>query len=801
MATASQSPSTLRSEEGRAGSDPAWAGPASAGVEPRLAFRTALGRYKGARLAAIRLAQGFYPDGARIRPAGTAEEITDHLDQPAAIEGIVARLPLGSCLALSLFAVTETSRMSLAGVTHALGILGAEPDGAVVRLLELGLVAIEPDAQLGPVDDFPAALRRVNPARLQLRVHPAVPRAVRPMPPEGKLPAVAGPVARVFESDGLEPILRLGAVWQRAGIEPLRQTQQGTLYKRDHERITGDPVLTGPIADAMERLPDSAGLWLALAHRIGLVEPDQSAQRLLGASPDFWADNALHLPQMIATGWLALRTWDEVRGAASEPAASSLAVPYLRPAALLWLATLGDGEWVALDDLAGHLSSRRPGWDRLSLTDDPDRDAAKPVSLAATRGRASESSSSRRGTARRERTRAGTEPAPRGASVLESLLFGAAYPLGLIRAAEERGSRRRVIQLTPLGRYVLALGPTPPPLPTFDRFLFVQPNFEVIAYRQGLTPQLVGGLSRFAWWSRIGAALELKLTRESIIHGLEGGLTAESILDTLTRHSQRPLPPGVVDAIQTWTSRRERVTYHPAATLIEFGSPSDRDQALASWPEGDHEPPIAVADRFLLVEAERTIPFDRFRLTSARDYRRPPELCVTVAADGVSLVLDPARSDLLVEAEVSRFADELPPAGLARQPSSEPEPRRLVVTAASLRRGLSRGLSPAQLAEWFARRTGREVPPAVRLLLAAQSTRVPPLTATRMMVLTLPSAEFLDGLLQHPATRPWLGDRLGPTSVVILEEQLAPLQQALKDLGFPLDVVGLDIPLQRIGST
>ena len=66
------------------------------------------------------------------------------------------------------------------------------------------------------------------------------------------LPRPAGPVSQVRESDGLEPILRLGALWQRVGAEPLRQTQQGTLYKRDRDRLAEDPVLAGPIADAPE---------------------------------------------------------------------------------------------------------------------------------------------------------------------------------------------------------------------------------------------------------------------------------------------------------------------------------------------------------------------------------------------------------------------------------------------------------------------------------------------------------------------------------------------------------------------
>jgi hypothetical protein len=373
--------------------------------------------------------------------------------------------------------------------------------------------------------------------------------------------------------------------------------------------------------------------------------------------------------------------------------------------------------------------------------------------------------------------------------LLEAILLGAAYPLGLVRAAEERGTGRRVVQLTPLGRYVLAAGPTPPPRPAFEQFLFVQPNFEVIAYRQGLTPQLVGRLSRFAWWAQVGAALELRLTRESILFGLEGGLTPESMLDVLKRHSQRALPPGVVDAVRTWAMHRERVTYYAAATLIEFGSRAERDQALEDWPREDEtgEPPIAVADRFLLVEDERTIPFDRFRMAGSRDYRRPPEACVTVEPDGVSMALDPSRADLMVDAELGRFADELLPSRSAQGRPADPSRRRFVVTAASLRRALDRGLTPEDLADWYARRTGGEIPPAVRLLLAPAGSRVPPLRAARMLILTLTDAGLLDGLLQHPATSPWLGDRLGPTVVAISDDHLEPLRKVLRELGIAID--------------
>lgn len=779
--------------------------------EPRLAFRLALSRYKGSRLAAIRLERGLAPSEDRLRPSGAAEELAEHLDRPAVVEAMAARLPLGSRLALSLFAVTEAVAMPAAGLAHALAILGDSPEASIVRLLELGLLAVEPNAELGPVDDLATAIAPARAPTARLLAHPAVPRALRAVRPDGHPPAAAGPVGQVREADGLEPILRLGALWQRAGAEPIRQTQQGTLYKRDRERVAEDPVLAGAIADALAPLPDPAAFWLALSQRVGVVERDETGQRITAASPSFWSDNAFHLPQMIATGWLALKGWLETSGASSldGPSAGESALPYLRPAVLLWLATLEESEWVTLDDLAAHLAARDPDWDRERLADETGGEGATAATAA------------RRGSAARKRGRADVE-VPRGPGLLASILLGVAYPLGLVRAGEEPGSGRRAVQLTPLGRYVLAAGPTPPPRPTFEQFLFVQPNFEVIAYRQGLNPLLVGRLSRFAWWSQIGAALELRLTRESVVLGLDSGLTADAMLEILTRHGQRALPAGVADAVRTWATRRERVTYYAAATLIEFASSADRDAALAAWPSasgsGDsrpgrerdrnHEPPAAVGDRFLLVDDEQTIPFDRFRMAGSRDYRRPPESCMAVEPDGVSMVLDPARSDLLIDAELARFADEHPTAGKGAGGDSASAAdtirRRFVVSAASLRRGLDRGLTPQDLADWYLRRSGGEIPPAVRLLLTAvpspMAPRVPRLKAARMRVLTLPGPALLDGLLQHPATSPWLGERLGPSAVVIPDEHLDSLRKALDGLGLAIDFDGESVKKGVAGS-
>ena len=399
MAALTQSPPSHRWADGRT---TATRSGDVASVEPRLAYRGALVRYKGSRLAAIRLAQGAPPAGTRIRTFGNVDEIVDYLDNPSAVEALLGRLHIGSRLALCLFALTETKSHSFAGLAHFLEILGAEPIAAIVKLLELGLLVLEPNPELGPVDDFQLVFSRASAGRLRLRVHPNVANVIRTAKPELAPPKVAGPVGQVRESDGLEPILRLGALWQRVGAEPLRQTNQGTLYKRDRDRIADDPVLLCPIADAFKPIWRSPELWFELACRVGLVELDSAGERILAAAPEFWTDNAVHLPQMIATKWLGLETWQELESTPSGSTVPMSALPYLRLALLLFLSALEESEWVALDDLAANLSERLPAWDRLSFAEEADPGQVAQRRSAPTAGRA--------------RNRARPEGPPRGSA-------------------------------------------------------------------------------------------------------------------------------------------------------------------------------------------------------------------------------------------------------------------------------------------------------------------------------------------------------------------------------------------------
>ncbi len=239
-------------------------------------------------------------------------------------------------------------------------------------------------------------------AQSTLLAHPSVLNAARTTLPEGDGPPVAGAVRQVREADGLEPILRLAAAWQRIDEGAIRQTQQGTYFKRDRERLEDDLVLAGPIADAIEPLPDMPLLWVAMARAVGLVVAEAGTDRLVAADPEFWGDNAVHLPQMVATRWLALRDWHEQLGMRQRGRAERPEHPVPpRPGPAL-------ARHPRRDRLGG---ARRP---RRAL-DEPRPRLGPPAALG-----------------RRRRSEA-----PAGRDVLAAILLGPAYQLGLVRTAEE----------------------------------------------------------------------------------------------------------------------------------------------------------------------------------------------------------------------------------------------------------------------------------------------------------------------------------------------------------------------------
>src|SRR5262249_58608316 len=115
---------------------------------------------------------------------------------------------------------------------------------------------------------------------------------------------------------------------------------------------------------------------------------------------------------------------------------------------------------------------------------------------------------------------------------------------------------------------------------------------------------------------------------------------------------------------------------------LEFATAEDLDAALARGFPG-----VRLAERLAVVASEASIDYSLFRLTASRDYAAAPEQCVALGDDGVTLTVDLARSDLLLESELTRFAEpaggaggngrrpyRLTPASLAPAPPSRLSP-------------------------------------------------------------------------------------------------------------------------------
>jgi hypothetical protein len=527
------------------------------------------------------------------------------------------------------------------------------------------------------------------------------------------------------EADGLEWPLRLAVLWQQVAASPLRRTQQGGFFKRDFDRLTQDPLLSAPPHERLADLPDVGLLVEALAEHEGVLR-EAGGETRAASLLDSWAQGLAAVLESLWAGLPLLQTWNSRDGYRGPDAAGGNPFPSAYLLACLLLARLPQGAWARPADVEEWVTLHHPYWSGESMRPSLHRPWA------------------------------------------EAFLLGVAYQMRVVAAARD-ATGGVLVRLSPTGRWLLGLAEPPPPDAAFPQTLFVQPNLEIIAYRQGLTTGLVGKLTRFATWKSLGAACTLQLGPESVYRALESGLGFDGIRMALEQHGTRAVPPAVLESLKTWANKRERITVYPSATLLEFATAADLDEALARGLAA-----VRLAPTLAVVPSEDDIEYRHFRLSGTRDYALPPEKCVTVESDGVTLSVDTARSDLLLETELPRFAEPAP------SPSANGR-RFYRLTPPSLAAARAGGLTEAALEHWFAQRTGGPVPPAARLLLAGAHS--PPPQFRRHLVLHVASQELADGLVQWPQTRALIADRLGPTALAVEEDNVTALRQRLKEAG------------------
>jgi hypothetical protein len=693
-------------------------------------MRQALGRYDEPLLRQVAAKL------VRPRNQWPADELIDRaaatVTNPAVIDRRLSELEPAARRLLALLAQSRQPRWRLGNLVELVFALGesAEPFRPILALFEMGLLYPDP-AALGSANRLKSFEQLIGLASGGLTVfaHPAVAARTLGEPPDlPVLPDVAPAPASVREADGLEWPLRLSALWQLVSAAPLRRTQGGAFFKRDLDRLRGDPVLATAPDDSLAELPDPALLAVALAEAEGIIR-DCDGELCAGPLPPSWDDGLPRALESQYAGLFRLDSWDARDG--FRMATEGVGNPF--PSAyLLLLALLGRqpaDAFVRPDDLEAWLLEHHPYWAQ---------EGARPS---------------------RQRSWVG------------SFVLGLLHPLRLVEAAKDE-SDGWLVRLSPTGRWLLGLGEAPAAAPAFPQTLLVQPNLEIIAYRQGLTPALIAKLAHFAGWKGLGAACLLQLRPETVYRGLEAGLTFETILQTLEQHGSRAVPGPVIDSLRTWANKRDRITVYPSAALLEFGSAEELSEALARG-----VPAVRLSDRLALVPNEDAIEYKHFRLTGTRDYGLPPEKCVTVEPDGVTLSIDLSRSDLMLETELPRFA-------LPLDRASANGRRQYRLTPDSLAAAREAGMSVPQLEAWFGQRTGGALSPAARLLLAGAQAPAP--QVKRHLVLHVATPELADGLVQWPETRALIDERLGPTALAVADGDVGPLREQLRRLGIPL---------------
>jgi hypothetical protein len=670
-----------------------------------------------------------------------ANELIDRclatFDNPAMLDRRLKDLAPAARQALALIAMSRQPRWPVGNLVEMLVALGASDGLAPVQaLLEGGL--LYPELSAGgartKVRHFDAWLAQ------QSRPVVYAPAAVtdrsggEPLPIDVDSATVAGSPR---QADGLEWPLRLAVLWQQAAMLPFRRTQQRGFFKRDLERLRGDTVLNAAPADPLVELPD-LGLFVAAWATAAGVLRDDDGELQAGTFSPAWNGP---LPQLSAELWSALpklQGWDAQHG---DETSSGPGNPY--PSAYLLavaaLTSLPKNAWAKPEAIDRWIAQRHPYWQSLAPSNGEPR----------TRG-------------------ADKTPPTCGAA---AFLLGVAYPLRLVDVAKDKAGVWHV-RLSAQGRWVLGLGDKPPSITTFPQTLLVQPNLEILAYRQGLTPDLIVRLTHFARWQTLGAACTLHLEPASVYRALEAGESYASITQLLDRHGMKPTPTPVLDALKTWSNKRDRISVWPEAVLLEFPGPAELNDAIARG-----LPAVRLTDRLAAVARESMLDYKHFRLIGTRDYCLPPEKCVDVEADGVTLSVDPARSDLMLETEIQRFAEPAAAPGAAGR-------RVYRMTAASLQAAKKAGLHLDDLALWFGQRTGLPLSPAAKMLLTG--AEAPPSELRRQLVLHVLNPELADGLMQWPTTAALIQARLGPTTIAVAERDAEALEQRLAELGIRL---------------
>ena len=357
---------------------------------------------------------------------------------------------------------------------------------------------------------------------------------------------------------------------------------------------------------------------------------------------------------------------------------------------------------------------------------------------------------------------------------LESAFRTWLYWLGLVEIGTE-GGVVSTFRLTDLGRAVLLQPPRATPAhgapAAAGPAWVVQPDFEITVYLEHATPRQLALLER--WTERRQTqrhVVQYRVTREAVYRGLEAGSPLAELLDGLRAGNGRELPQNVSTELQGWAARRELITLHRGARLLEFASTAEREAARAAA----HLAGEPVGERFLLLSAaadSAKAPVG-IKLRSRFRYDQPLPACLSVDARG-ALRLTTPDADLLLRSELETWAT----------PSGDDAWQ---LTAASVAAAVAAGRRADDLFALLKGRLAEPLPPALGVALRTWAGQPQAIALTKAVVLRCPQREVLDAVAQDPEIKSCILARLGPTAALVDPTRLREVRKALRWAGLTL---------------
>ena len=384
---------------------------------------------------------------------------------------------------------------------------------------------------------------------------------------------------------------------------------------------------------------------------------------------------------------------------------------------------------------------------------------------------------------------------------IERALCGPLFHLGFVAlAADSDGSQSMpsCFRLTELGRAVLydrlrsgrggqrAVRTVQQPAQDGTCWI-VQPNFDVIVFLDRASPAHLSFLERIAERKPSeGMTALYHLTRETVYAGLELGIQPDSLVETLSKGCDYPLPDNIKHTLSDWAERREQLTVYRASSILEFSTEKARDAASRKKQSAG----IPIGERFLLLSGASRITSMAALVSRTIDYYGLPVRCVKASEDGI-LRINPARADLLIRGELASWAEQ------AKEAENDAEDANCWrVTQASVQKAVSSGWTAEKIIDSLSGRLSNLLPPLLAVAIRAWAKPRAHLTTVVVatdLVLQIADTEVAHAIGGSTLLQPYLRSRLGPQTFIVDRKLLKEFRKKLAGLGLE---IGSDLTLE-----